>query len=174
LSDRLPHQPQQPRPEQLDENSLGSRVLRYAQVSGAVAGQAAKFAGARIMGRSLDRREHAGELRAALGGLKGPLMKVAQLLSTIPDALPAEYAAELAQLQSSAPPMGRPFVRRRMASELGPDWQKGFASFELDAAHAASLGRSTGRRCTTAGRWRASSSTRASPRRWTRTSRSSA
>ncbi|HEX8374120.1 MAG TPA: AarF/ABC1/UbiB kinase family protein, partial [Geminicoccaceae bacterium] len=58
----------------------------------------------------------------------------------IPDALPAEYAAELAQLQSSAPPMGRPFVRRRMASELGPDWQKSFASFELDAAHAASLG----------------------------------
>ena len=136
MSDRLPPQ----RPEQLDENSLGSRVRRYAQVSGAVAGQAARFAGARFLGRSLDRQEHAGELRAALGGLKGPLMKVAQMLATIPEALPAEYAAELAQLQSSAPPMGRPFVRRRMASELGPDWQKSFASFELDAAHAASLG----------------------------------
>ena len=54
-------------------------------------------------------------------------MKVAQMLATIPDALPAEYAAELAQLQSAAPPMGRPFVRRRMAAELGPDWQKRFA-----------------------------------------------
>ena len=54
-----------------------------------------------------------------LGGLKGPLMKVAQFLSTVPDALPTEYAEELAQLQSNAPPMGWNFVRRRMASELG-------------------------------------------------------
>ena len=50
-------------------------------------------------------------------------MKVAQFLSTVPDALPAEYAEELAQLQANAPPMGWNFVRRRMASELGPDWQ---------------------------------------------------
>src|SRR5437763_1906990 len=40
----------------------------------------------------------------------------------------------------STPPMGWPFVRRRMASELGPDWQKRFASFEREAARAASLG----------------------------------
>ncbi len=67
-------------------------------------------------------------------------MKVAQLLATIPEALPKEYAAELAQLQSQAPPMGRPFVRRRMAAELGPDWRARFKEFELDAAAAASLG----------------------------------
>jgi predicted unusual protein kinase regulating ubiquinone biosynthesis (AarF/ABC1/UbiB family) len=121
------------------ENSLGSRVRRYAQVGGAVGVQAARIAGARIMGRQLD-GAHAVELKEALGGLKGPLMKVAQLLATIPDALPAEYAAELAQLQSNAPPMGKPFVRRRMQAELGPDWQRRFASFPLDASAAASLG----------------------------------
>jgi predicted unusual protein kinase regulating ubiquinone biosynthesis (AarF/ABC1/UbiB family) len=121
------------------ENSFGSRVRRYAQVGGAVGVQAARIAGARIMGRQLD-GAHAVELKEALGGLKGPLMKVAQLLATIPDALPAEYAAELAQLQSNAPPMGKPFVRRRMLAELGPDWQKRFASFPLDASAAASLG----------------------------------
>ena len=132
--------PSRPDPTFESENRLGSRVRRYAQVSGAVAGQAARIAGARLLGRNLDRREHASELRAALGGLKGPLMKVAQMLATIPDALPAEYAAELAQLQSAAPPMGRPFVRRRMAAELGPDWQSRFAAFDLDAAAAASLG----------------------------------
>ncbi|MGQ0675188.1 MAG: ABC1 kinase family protein [Rhodospirillales bacterium] len=67
-------------------------------------------------------------------------MKVAQLMATIPDALPSEYAAELAQLQADAPSMGWPFVRRRMAAELGPDWERKFARFERVAAHAASLG----------------------------------
>jgi predicted unusual protein kinase regulating ubiquinone biosynthesis (AarF/ABC1/UbiB family) len=75
-----------------------------------------------------------------LGGLKGPLMKVAQFLSTVPDALPSEYAEELAQLQSNAPPMGWNFVRRRMATELGPNWQTRFREFSHEAAAAASLG----------------------------------
>jgi len=88
----------------------------------------------------LDSGKHAIDLKSALGNLKGPLMKVAQLLATIPDALPDEYAEELAKLQSNAPPMGWPFVRRRMASELGPDWENKFKSFEHEAAFAASLG----------------------------------
>jgi predicted unusual protein kinase regulating ubiquinone biosynthesis (AarF/ABC1/UbiB family) len=115
-------------------------VRRYAKVSAAVGGLAARLAGARYLGLGLDRARHAGELRAALGGLKGPLMKVAQLMATIPDALPREYAAELAQLQADAPSMGWPFVRRRMTAELGPAWEKKFARFDRLAAHAASLG----------------------------------
>ena len=103
-------------------------------------GLAARLASAHFLGLEIDKPQHAEELRRALGGLKGPLMKVAQLLATIPEALPKEYAAELAQLQSAAPPMSRPFVRRRMAAELGPDWQSRFQHFELDAAAAASLG----------------------------------
>ena len=75
--------------------------------------------GERVFGIKTDRASHAEDLRAVLGGLKGPLMKVAQFLSTIPDALPAEYAAELAHLQANAPAMGWAFVRRRMAAELG-------------------------------------------------------
>ena len=46
----------------------------------------------------------------------------------------------LATLQSNAPPMGWSFVKRRMAGELGPDWQRRFKSFEREAARAASLG----------------------------------
>ncbi len=123
-----------------DENSLRGRVRRYAQVGGAMGGLAARLAGERFLGLELDRGHHASELTAALGGLKGPLMKVAQILSTIPDALPQEYVQELSQLQANAPAMGWPFVKRRMATELGPDWQGRFGSFEREAARAASLG----------------------------------
>ncbi|MGH6943670.1 MAG: ABC1 kinase family protein [Geminicoccaceae bacterium] len=128
------------RPRAPAENTLAGRMRRYAQVSGTMGGLAARLAGARFLGLEIDKPQHAGELRSALGGLKGPLMKVAQLLATIPEALPKEYAAELAQLQSQAPPMGRPFVRRRMASELGPGWLAEFEKFEMEAAAAASLG----------------------------------
>jgi predicted unusual protein kinase regulating ubiquinone biosynthesis (AarF/ABC1/UbiB family) len=123
-----------------EKNSLGGRVRRYARVSGKVGGLAARLAGERVLGLPLDRAKHASALREALGGLKGPLMKVAQIMSTIPEALPDEYVAELTQLQSNAPSMGWPFVKRRMSSELGPDWQSHFSDFEKTASAAASLG----------------------------------
>jgi predicted unusual protein kinase regulating ubiquinone biosynthesis (AarF/ABC1/UbiB family) len=114
--------------------------MRYASVGANVGGVAARIASRRLFGLDPERDKDAASLAAALGGLKGPIMKVAQLLATIPEALPAEYAAELGQLQSQAPPMGWPFVRRRMAAELGPDWEAKFASFEHEAAASASLG----------------------------------
>jgi predicted unusual protein kinase regulating ubiquinone biosynthesis (AarF/ABC1/UbiB family) len=123
-----------------EDNSLPGRVRRYARVGSAVGGLAARMAGARYLGWELDRGQHAAELKAALGGLKGPLMKVAQIMATIPDALPKEYVQELAQLQANAPAMGWAFVKRRMAAELGPDWRRRFAAFEHEAAAAASLG----------------------------------
>ncbi len=122
------------------ENRLGGRVKRYARVGTTVGGVAARFAGRRFFGLSLDKDEHAAELTAALGALKGPLMKVAQILATVPDILPEEYTQELARLQAGAPSMGWAFVKRRMAAELGADWQKRFASFEHTARAAASLG----------------------------------
>ena len=123
-----------------ERNRLTARVQRYGRVGANVGGVAARIASTRLLGFDPDRDSEAAALAAALGGLKGPIMKVAQLLSTIPEALPAEYAAELGQLQSQAPPMGWPFVRRRMAAELGPDWESRFASFEREAAASASLG----------------------------------
>src|ERR1700761_7405627 len=123
-----------------DNGSFTGRVRRYAQVSTAMGGLAARLAGGRYLCLSLDRGRHAADLRAALGGIKGPLMKVAQLLATIPDALPREYVDELVPLHAAAPAMGGRFVKRRRAAELGPDWQKRFASFAREAARAASLG----------------------------------
>ena len=123
-----------------EASRLSGRLGRYARVGTQVGGLAAQVVGARVLGLDLDRGRHSADLKAALGGLKGPLMKAAQILATIPDALPREYAEELRQLQSNAPAMGWHFVKRRMRSELGPGWQKRFARFEHEAAAAASLG----------------------------------
>ena len=123
-----------------ERNRFSARARRYARVGTSVGGVAARMAGQRVMRRPSDRAGNALALAAALGGLKGPIMKVAQLLATIPDALPPEYANELIKLQSQAPPMGWGFVKRRMGAELGPDWQARFADFEHQPAAAASLG----------------------------------
>ena len=123
-----------------EQNRLSRRVTRYARVGTNVGGVAARMAGARLFGRSFEDERNAVELMRALGGLKGPLMKLAQLLATIPDLLPPEYAAELQKLQASAPPMGPAFVKRRMNAELGVDWRQRFNAFEDKPAAAASLG----------------------------------
>jgi predicted unusual protein kinase regulating ubiquinone biosynthesis (AarF/ABC1/UbiB family) len=123
-----------------EKNRFSARAVRYARVGANVGGVAARYAGRRLLGGEPNRAGEASALAAALGNLKGPLMKVAQLLATVPDLLPPEYAAELQKLQSEAPPMGWAFVKRRMQAELGPDWQTKFASFEHHPAAAASLG----------------------------------
>jgi len=67
-----------------EANRLGGRVKRYAQVGTSMGGVAARLAGAKLFGTARDHAKEAEQLRLALGGLKGPLMKVAQILSTIP------------------------------------------------------------------------------------------
>jgi predicted unusual protein kinase regulating ubiquinone biosynthesis (AarF/ABC1/UbiB family) len=123
-----------------EKNRFSARAARYARVGANVGGVAARYAGRRLVGGASNRAGDASALASALGNLKGPLMKVAQLLATVPDLLPPEYAAELQKLQSEAPPMGWAFVKRRMIAELGSDWQSKFESFEHHPAAAASLG----------------------------------
>lgn len=100
----------------------------------------ARLLGDRYMGTSFQGPQHAEDLKETLGHLKGPLMKIAQILATVPDMLPPEYAAAFLELQSNAPSMGWPFVKRRMQAELGPGWQSHFQLFEPTASAAASLG----------------------------------
>ena len=123
-----------------EKKSFSKQIKRYVQVGGVVGKLATKLASQKYLGLKLDKNKHAAEIRATLGGIKGPLMKVAQLSATIPDLLPEEYARELMHLQSNAPPMGWLFVKRRMAAELSTEWQKNFITFEKQATRAASLG----------------------------------
>lgn len=124
----------------MDDLSILFKLKRYAQTTRAIGGMATRLAGDHYLNISLNNDTYSKELRKTLGNLKGPLMKVAQFLATIPDALPEEYATELLTLQSQAPSMGIPFVKRRMQAELGIDWQQKFQEFDLKASAAASLG----------------------------------
>src|SRR5580698_3711290 len=123
-----------------EKNRFTARAARYARVGANVGRVAARYGGSRLLGGEPNRAGEASALASALGNLKGPLMKVAQLMATIPDLLPPEYAEELQKLQSEAPPMGWAFVKRRMNAELGSNWPEKFASFEHHPAAAASLG----------------------------------
>lgn len=123
-----------------ERNRLTGRLGRYANVGASMSGVAVQAGIRRLQGKDMLSADNAADLAKALGNLKGPLVKAAQLLAVVPDLLPEEVSRELRQLQSSAPPMGWLFVKRRMKAELGGDWQAKFSEFEKEAAAAASLG----------------------------------
>lgn len=123
-----------------DSPQFFKKLGRGLSLSGSAVGLATRIAGEKLLNRPIDRELHSSDLRDVLGNLKGPIMKVGQILATIPEALPPEYARAFQDLQSNAPPMGWPFVRRRMKTELGADWQSRFSDFPHIATAAASLG----------------------------------
>ena len=60
--------------DELSSSMIGGRFKRYAKVTSAMGGLAARLAGEKYLGIKINREQHAADLRAALGGLKGPLM----------------------------------------------------------------------------------------------------
>ena len=56
-------------PRDREQNRLSARVGRYARVGANMGGLAAKIAGARVFGYTIDNEKQAAELAAALGGL---------------------------------------------------------------------------------------------------------
>ena len=104
-----------------------------------------------MFGIKTDRAGHAEDLKVILGGLKGPLMKVAQFLSTVPDALPAEYAAELAQLQANAPRDGLGFRAPPHGRRAGAGLAVAFSQVSARTPRPRPVsGRCIARRCRTA------------------------
>jgi predicted unusual protein kinase regulating ubiquinone biosynthesis (AarF/ABC1/UbiB family) len=123
-----------------ERDRLAGRLQRTVRVGAGLAGAGVGYGANRLFGGDDADARNARLIKDALGQLKGPLMKVAQMVATVPDLLPPEFAEQFAELQTNAPAMGGPFVRRRMAAELGPDWRARYAEFDLEAAAAASLG----------------------------------
>ncbi len=99
----------------------------------------------------LGEEERSARLRAAhtkagrriveeLGSLRGPVMKLGQLLSVQSDLLPEETLAELAKLQMQAPGMHPSLVRAQFKASIGRDPEDVFKCFEPAPFAAASLG----------------------------------
>jgi len=72
--------------------------------------------------------------------LKGGPLKLAQMLSIDKNLLPAAYARQFAQAQSSVPPLSYPLVAQTFRREFGKGPEELFEHFEKKASHGASIG----------------------------------
>jgi predicted unusual protein kinase regulating ubiquinone biosynthesis (AarF/ABC1/UbiB family) len=72
--------------------------------------------------------------------LKGGPLKLAQMLSIDKNLLPAAYARQFAQAQSSVPPLSYPLVAQTFRREFGKGPEELFEYFEKKASHGASIG----------------------------------
>ncbi len=79
-------------------------------------------------------------VRSELGDLKGPVMKIGQVLSMMGHVLPAESLEELALLQGQAPGMHPTLARAQFKAALGATPEALFAEFDAKPFAAASLG----------------------------------
>jgi predicted unusual protein kinase regulating ubiquinone biosynthesis (AarF/ABC1/UbiB family) len=80
-------------------------------------------------------------LARRLASLRGPAMKVGQLLSLSGDEMvPEEFRGALAMLRSQGYSMPDTQLRRVLGREYGTGWQQKFAHFEFEPVAAASIG----------------------------------
>jgi predicted unusual protein kinase regulating ubiquinone biosynthesis (AarF/ABC1/UbiB family) len=75
-----------------------------------------------------------------LGGMKGAIMKLGQMLSIIGESLPEVYQQALRGLQQSAPPMAPHLVADVVQAELGQPPERAFFEFSPEPVAAASIG----------------------------------
>ena len=85
-------------------------------------------------------RKAAGQIRAELESLKGPVMKLGQILSTQFHLMPEETLSELAKLQMRAPAMHATLARAQFKASFGKFPEEVFRSFTEEPFAAASLG----------------------------------
>jgi len=82
----------------------------------------------------------AADVTAALGELKGALMKLGQMASYLDESLPEPMRAALAELQQDAPPMAPELCAQVVRAELGDTPERVFAAWDPVPLAAASIG----------------------------------
>ena len=90
--------------------------------------------------RQILRRKQAKHMRRELQELRGPIMKIGQVLSMQTHLLGSEMIEELSALQMHAPPMHPTLMRAQFRSAFGKYPEEVFASFAIEPFAAASLG----------------------------------
>jgi predicted unusual protein kinase regulating ubiquinone biosynthesis (AarF/ABC1/UbiB family) len=75
-----------------------------------------------------------------MGGMKGAIMKLGQMLSILAENLPEVYQQALRGLQQSAPPMAAHLVADVVKAELGQPPERAFFEFSAEPVAAASIG----------------------------------
>ncbi|STZ75439.1 ubiquinone biosynthesis regulatory protein kinase UbiB [Bergeriella denitrificans] len=78
-------------------------------------------------------------LRLALESLGPIFIKFGQVLSTRPDLIPHDYAAELAKLQDKVPPFDAQFSRSQIERSLGRAIDELYAEFQTEPVASASI-----------------------------------
>ena len=127
------------------------RLERFARLSSAASGVAARLAGQRVIERLLPKEKRGASRQRALeksgeqivrvmGNLKGAAMKVGQMLSIDPEVIPAEIQDALATLQREAPAMDYELVVAQIEAALDRKIYDVFRFFEPDPIGAASVG----------------------------------
>jgi predicted unusual protein kinase regulating ubiquinone biosynthesis (AarF/ABC1/UbiB family) len=128
--------------------SRASRLLRFGLMSGELALSAAA-ATARQLSRgkrpdfasAVLTAGNAATLARRLATLRGPAMKVGQMLSLQGDEIiPAEFRNAFAMLRSQGYAMPDSQLRRVLGREYGRGWEDRFARFDMEPAAAASIG----------------------------------
>lgn len=133
------------------EEKVPGRLMRTLKTGWLGSAVASSYLGGKLLdkfrgdeGRAeseLQRHLHnARRIAGTMKELRGPMMKVGQLLSTHAEALPGEYGEVLRSLQASAPPMRYDTIRDVIEMDLGGTPEELFADFSREALAAASLG----------------------------------
>lgn len=129
------------------ESRLG-RTAEMAKAGGRIGRRQAVHRARRAFA-SADRREAldrenefrtAEDVAAALGNMKGALMKLGQLASFLDNGLPEPMREALASLQQDAPPMSGALAGEVVERELGLSPEKLFAEWDPEPIAAASIG----------------------------------
>jgi len=129
----------------------GSVLARNAQLGAVGARSAGRYAAhrARRTFAAAERRQDldaqfqlrtAEDVTAALGNMKGALMKLGQMASYLDQGLPEPVRQTLAQLRTDAPPMAPELAARVIEEELGRPPDRLFAQWDPEPIAAASIG----------------------------------
>ena len=140
-----------PRERQTPRRRLGARIGRTAVAARLTSRAARRWVASRMREVGRDELERARlraafhlrtaeDVTAAMGAMKGAMMKLAQMVSYVDAGVPEPYRETLARLQADAPPMTYALAADVVREELGGPPEDVFERFDPEPLAAASIG----------------------------------